>query len=113
MADENQKVHGNSKESDKLQHVYEIDNIEENVVQKFGISGIPLNEDGSSKRANSQVKDLNFDAGTEKFKAEVLMAEIQGRALALEIERNLIKEYAAMHGGNPDGNKIPKLEITD
>jgi hypothetical protein len=67
---ENQ-VHGNSKDSAKPQHGYEIYEIESGDVAKTGISGQPLNKDGTSPRANKQVNQFNKEAGFDKYAPRV------------------------------------------
>ena len=81
--------HGNSKNSTKPQHGYEIyekSNGNANVV-KTGISGGTLNSDGTSVRANTQVRRLNRQAGYDKYAARVVANNIPGRQAALAWER--------------------------
>ena len=83
--------HGNSKESTKLQHGYEISS--NNGVEKVGISGQPLNQDGSSPRANYQVNKWNKEAGYNKYWATVLISNVPGRAKILIWERSMADYY--------------------
>ena len=90
-----QPVHGNSKNSIKAQHGYEIYNKESGDVAKTGISGRPLNNNGTSPRANTQVNALNRRAGGDIYAARVVKTNIPGRAAALEWEKmntHLLKE---------------------
>ena len=80
------KVHGNSKQSTKLQHGYEIYEIKTGDVVKTGISGQKLNQNGSSPRANTQVNSLNKVARYKKYDARIVKINIEGRAAALEWE---------------------------
>jgi len=80
-------AHGNSKNSTKPQHGYEISDTETGDVVITGISGSKLNKNGSSKRANQQVNKWNKEAGFEKYKAEVKVQDIQGRKAALDWEQ--------------------------
>lgn len=98
------KKHGNSLENNELHHLYQIDDLEENDVFKYGISGEPLLEDGSSRRANRQVKKYNLVANKNKFAAQVLMTDIEGREKALQVEDNHIEAYEQKHGRKPRGN---------
>jgi len=98
------KQHGNSLENSDLHHLYQINDDEENDVFKYGISGEPLLPDGTSGRANKQVKSYNLIANKSKFSAEVLQTDIEGREKALEIEDKYITEYEKQHGRKPRGN---------
>ncbi|MEK7256209.1 MAG: hypothetical protein AAB316_15765, partial [Bacteroidota bacterium] len=53
------KKHGNLNENDAEHHLYEIFDLELDDTYKFGICGDPLNQDGTSPRANLQVKEFN------------------------------------------------------
>jgi len=110
--DENDDIHGNSKNSKKLQHLYEIVDSEFEETIKFGISGSELNKNNSSKRANSQVNALNKIWGWTKYYANVLFMKIQGRKKALELENKIVKKYKQEHVGNlPPEQKRPNPEI--
>lgn len=56
-------VHGNSAQSTKSQHGYEIVDTKTGNVCKLGISGCALNKNGSSPRANSQANKWNKEPG--------------------------------------------------
>lgn len=79
--------HGNSKTSTKPQHGYEIIEKATGDVGKTGISGRPLNKNGTSPRANSQVNKLNKQAGYDKYDADVVNPSIPDRSSALDWER--------------------------
>lgn len=84
-------VHGNSKQSTKVQHGYEIYVSDKNHplynnVVKTGISGQKLNKNGTSPRANQQVNKWNKTEGNI-FSARIVEPEIQGRQAALEWEQ--------------------------
>lgn len=82
--------HGNSAESTRLQHGYIIfreDAKGEVEVAKVGISGRPLNQNGTSGRANSQVNKNNRDSDEYTYWAVVMPEMMDGRALALEWEK--------------------------
>ena len=81
------QVHGNSKTSQKVQHGYEIYKNKNGDVVKTGISGQPLNKNGTSPRANSQVYKWNRDAGSQVYSARIVKTNMLGRAKALEWER--------------------------
>ena len=79
----NQNVHGNSAQSTKPQHGYEIYDKKTGDVVKTGISGQPLNQNGTSPRANSQVNAW----GSDQYGARVTAPYIPNRADALSWER--------------------------
>ena len=97
--------HGNSKKSDKPHHLYEIRDSKRNDVFKFGISGEPLNSDGSSPRAKAQVQLFNALVGWARFFARVLMTNIPGRRKARDLEDQFIDEYERKYGERPRGNR--------
>ncbi len=99
------KTHGNSKESKKEQHLYEIKEKEADETIKFGISGSKLNKNGSSPRANSQINRLNKKVGIKKFFAKIRIKGIKGRKEALEKEKEVIRQYLKKNKG-----KMPKAQ---
>jgi len=104
--DEN-KVHGNSKGSTKAQHVYEIRDQSGNLV-KVGISGQPLNQNGTSPRANQQTN------GTESApKVVEQIPEGPGaRQEALNREQQRVNKHASQNDGQgPPLNIRPKPTI--
>ena len=96
--------HGNSQKSMRPNHLYEIRDTKEDDVYKYGICGRQLNKDGSSKRANKQVRLFNRVVGWARFVAHVLIKNIPGRKAAEELEKEQIKEYSEKHGRPPRGN---------
>lgn len=52
--------HGNSHKNMDEHHLYEIIDKAENETIKYGISGKPLNKDGTSPRAEEQVRHIKF-----------------------------------------------------
>jgi hypothetical protein len=99
--------HGNSLDSVKPHHRYEIKRTDTGEVAKTGVSGQPINKDGSSPRANRQVNDWNKTEGAGTYKAEVMETNLPGRSAALEAEKNATK---ALHAaGHPlDKQVLPK-----
>jgi hypothetical protein len=90
--------HGNSKTSMKPQHGYEIYETSSGDVVKTGISGVPLNKNGTSPRANKQVNALNVSEGPDTYRSRVVKTNIPGRAAALEWERtNALRLHQAGH----------------
>jgi hypothetical protein len=98
------KVHANSHDNDAPHHLYMIFDVERNTIFKYGISGRPLLDDGSSPRANEQVELFNRVVGMKRFFAEVLVTDIEGRRNAEIIENQYINDYKALHGDRPRGN---------
>lgn len=80
--------HGNSKESKKAQHGYEIYDSTNNEPVKTGISGSMLNKNGTSKRANRQVNKLNKAEEYDRYYSVVKETNLPDRRAALEWERS-------------------------
>lgn len=80
------KLNGNCKSCTKPQHRYEIAD-QTGDVKKTGISGQPLNQNGTSRRANSQVNQLNNSGDGNTYSATVKETNIPGRAAALDAEK--------------------------
>lgn len=99
--------HGNARSSTKTQHGYVIYDDTGNAV-KTGISGQPLNQNGTSPRANSQVNKWNKDAGYNKYHADVVEENIPNRAKALEWEQNKTNELAQSNDLNRHQRPTPK-----
>ena len=99
--------HGNSINSKNLQHGYEITNETKGIRHKVGVSGTKLNENGTSKRANSQVNRLNKQGG-DVFKAEVKVKNVEGRNKILNWEQSEVDSHFKKTGVTPDGQKRPK-----
>jgi hypothetical protein len=93
------RVHGNSRTSTNIQHRYEIVDNTGDVV-KTGISGRPLNLNGTSGRANSQVNTLNKNSNGATYSARVSESNIGGRQAALNAERSATNQLAR------DGNTL-------
>jgi hypothetical protein len=98
------RFHGNSKQNDKLHHLYAIDDAEENDIFKYGISDKPIDDDGYSARMREQIDYLNRAVGWFRFSADILIRDIEGRAKALDIEDAYITAYKKKNGRNPRGN---------
>ncbi len=81
-------AHGNSKQSMKPQHLYVILDKKGNVL-KPGISGGKLNKNGSSPRANSQLKNA-----PEGSTAHVVMKNMPGRQAGLKTEQKAVNILA-------------------
>lgn len=96
--------HGNDHRNENEHHLYEINDRERKRLYKYGICGRPLNEDGSSPRANEQVSLFNKVVGWSRFFAKVLIKGISGRKKAEDIENEYIGDYLKKHGKKPPGN---------
>ena len=86
--------HGNSGFSTRKQHGYFIRDTaekEKGNIAKVGISGIKLNKNGTSRRANYQVNKLNRRAGYERYRAQVVRTYMPNRRYALEWEKQMSK----------------------
>ena len=71
-------VHGNSRQSTKAQHAYDIIDTETNKVVKTGVSSGPIRKDGKSYRAEKQVREWNKNENTSKHKSEITHREPEG-----------------------------------
>lgn len=80
-------IHGNSKASTAPQHRYEIVETAKGDVVKTGISGLPLNANGTSGRANTQVNALNKSEGQGTYSASVRETNLPGRKAGLDAEQ--------------------------
>jgi hypothetical protein len=100
--------HGNALDNPNPHHLYEIYKKADKDTYKYGISDDLVEKDGLSARARNQTNEMNRAAEFEKYAAEVLLADIPGRAQALKVEREHIDAYFEKHGHNPTGNILPK-----
>jgi hypothetical protein len=98
------KKHGNSLENQELHHLYEIRDRQRKGVFKYGICGQSLNADGTSPRANTQVRLFNRLAGWSRFFANILIRDIPGRKKAEELENQYIAQHEKEFGKKPPGN---------
>ncbi len=85
--------HGNSLENNKPHHLYQIEDLEEKQVFKYGISDNSIDEDGLSNRVRNQVKLFNRIVGWVRFIGKVLIKNIDGREKAREVEDQYIKRF--------------------
>lgn len=102
------KPHGNSLENPNSHHLYDIFKIVDGDTYKYGITDDPIQADGLSERARKQTSEMNRAVEFDKYAAQVLITDIQGREEALRIEREHIDAYYYKHGRNPLGNLTPK-----
>ena len=79
--------HGNSRQSTRPQHGYEIYNTQTDDVVKTGISGQPLNQNGTSPRANAQANAWNKAEGPGTYAVRIGPTDMPGRAPALRWEQ--------------------------
>lgn len=101
--------HGNSKASTKTQHGYEIYNTKTGGVAKTGISGQPLNKNGTSPRANQQVNKFNKEIGEQLYDARVVKTNMPDRATALDWEKkNTNRLYSEGNPMNKHVRPIPE-----
>ena len=98
------KVHANSHQNQEEHHLYEIYDIVEQDVYKYGICGESLYPDGTSPRAERQVRSFNRLVGFLRFVARVLLIGIPGRKRAEELEEEYVSGYEAKNGRRPRGN---------
>lgn len=96
--------HGNEKRNPKPHHLYEIRDIADDSVFKYGISAEPIEKDGYSRRMRKQVKLGNLFVGWMRFFAKILIDNIPGRKRAEELEDEHIEMYREKTGKMPRGN---------
>ncbi|WP_260865962.1 hypothetical protein [Paenibacillus xylanexedens] len=90
-------THGNSLSSTNPNHVYVIVDSNGDLV-KVGISGQPLNTNGTSPRANIQVSTLNNEYGMDT--RAVIIEKDLSRIDARTLEQKITDKHAARNGGN-------------
>ncbi|MEM8525047.1 MAG: hypothetical protein AAGG68_10405 [Bacteroidota bacterium] len=99
------KYHRNSKENPELHHLYEILDLLEDDVLKYGISSDPIDKDGLSKRLREQVELFNIVANWYRFKGQILVKDIPGNEAARLLEDAFIDAYEKIHGRKPRANR--------
>jgi URI fold toxin 2 len=105
------KPHGNSLSNENLHHLYEIFKKEDGNTYKFGISDDPIEADGLSERVRKQVLEMNRAAEYDKYAAQIVLLDIQGRIEANRIEISYIDTYYLKNRRNPIGNLVPKRKF--
>lgn len=103
-----EKEHGNLTSNPADHHLYEIIDKVDDDIFKYGISGKKLRADGSSPRAEKQVRILNLAVNWKRFRSNILLTKIKGRMLARKIEDEHIEAYEKKHGHCPRGNPPPR-----
>ncbi|WP_025130784.1 RHS repeat-associated core domain-containing protein [Pseudomonas sp. PH1b] len=103
------KVHGNSNSSTKPNHVYVIVDTRTGKMMKPGISGQPLNKNGSSPRANTQLAALNKPV-PGRYKA-VIVEKNKTRVQAKATEQKITDKYGARNSGKSPSS-IHKRPVT-
>ncbi|HRI59855.1 MAG TPA: hypothetical protein PK228_09030 [Saprospiraceae bacterium] len=99
-------THGNSLKNENPHHLYEIRDIVENDLFKYGISDDPIERNGLSKRMRNQIDFLNRAVGSSRFVGNILLKNIPGRASAKELEDEFIDRYFDEYGKKPKGNPV-------
>ena len=87
--------HRNSRDNNSENHVYVIVD-DNNDLVKVGVSGRPLNKNGSSNRANTQVNKFNKNG--EKTRAVVVEKGLSRRE-ALDLEKQITAKHNARNNG--------------
>ena len=99
------KYHGNHKKNPNTYHLYEILDLLEDEVFKYGISGDPIDKDSLSKRLREQVDLFNLVANWYRFEGHILVKDINGNEAAWLLEDTYIDAYEKMYGHKPRGNQ--------
>ena len=58
----------------------------------MGISGQKLHKNGTSPRANQQVRDWNKQAKSDKYAARIVVKNVKNRRMALNWEKNWVNK---------------------
>lgn len=97
--------HGNHKKNSKPHHLYEILDLLEDDVFKYGISGDPIDKDGLSKRLREQVELFNLVTNWYRFEGHIIIKDIEGNKAARLLEDAYIEVYQKLKGRKPRGNR--------
>ncbi len=97
-------LHGNSNKNMLPHHLYELRDLKEDDVFKYGISDEEIGEDGLSKRPRNQVRFLNLAVNWIRYVAKIILFDIPGKKRAKEIENGYIQKYKKKNGKKPRGN---------
>ncbi|MEW6349327.1 MAG: hypothetical protein AB1646_09715 [Thermodesulfobacteriota bacterium] len=100
-------IHGNRIGNPNPSHRYVIVEKETGALHKTGISSGKLNENGTSRRGNTQVNELNKRAGYDRYKA-VVVERNATRVQVLESERKVVDVYYRRRREMPPGMKLPE-----
>ncbi len=105
------RIHGNSLLSTNPNHVYVIVDQDTGKLIKVGISGQPLNSDGSSPRANSQLPTISKKYNI-KARAVVIKQNLS-RKEALNLEQKITDRHGSRNKGEQpsDEHKLPKADV--
>ncbi|UEM17459.1 hypothetical protein J4G43_015395 [Bradyrhizobium barranii subsp. barranii] len=107
-------VHGNSLDSTRLHHVYEIhDTATPGIPHKTGVSGQPLQKSGLSPRAAKQVNALNKanpvpSGQPPRFSQRVIGQGLPNRRAAFAFEQYGVNVQTNTLGKPGVGNSLPK-----
>jgi hypothetical protein len=99
------KYHGNDKKNTEPHHLYEILDLLEDDVLKYGISSDPIDQDGLSKRLREQVELFNIVANWYRFEGHVLVRNIPNNEAARILEAAYVDAYEKVNGRKPRGNR--------
>jgi hypothetical protein len=97
-------VNGNSKASTKPQHGYQITDKTTGNVLEYGISGQPLNKNGTSPRVAQKI-NVKYN-GSKNVTGQVLETNMVNRQAALDWEIDQVLQYKADNGGVKPINQI-------
>ena len=98
--------HGNSLENENPHHLYEIRDLAENDVFKYGISDDPIEEDQLSDRIRDQLYYLNLSSGWVRYIGRIIRTDIAGRVSARQVEEEYIETYLKENVKRPKGNPL-------
>ena len=93
-----------SKIDNRLHHLYEIVDKEDDDVFKYGISCESLGTDGLSSRMRKQIALLNRLFEWPRFFGRIIKYDIPSKKIARTLETKCIREYEHKYGRKPKGN---------
>ncbi|MEM6320593.1 MAG: hypothetical protein AAF960_23190 [Bacteroidota bacterium] len=96
--------HRNSLDNPNDHHLYQIEDLEEKNIFKYGISDDPIDKDNLSRRIKRQVNYLNLVVGYIRFVGKIILRNIPRRKKAKDIEDDFIDNYIEQNGVRPRGN---------
>lgn len=97
-------LNGNSKQSLKKQHLYEIKSTATDEVLEYGISGQKLNANGISPRVAQKIR-TKYN-GDPNVYGNIIEKDIQGRLFWLNKEQQKVNDFSLLNGGRVPVNQI-------
>jgi hypothetical protein len=103
----NARCNGNKATARRPQHRYEITDTKTGELFKTGVSGGRLNKNGTSRRANGQIKKLNTNQ-PGRYLGTVVEQGVKSRAKILQKEQARVDQFVRQFGRMPLGMDRPR-----